>query len=92
MPTVEMTDHLYRYFPQLAKQTITVPAGSVAEVLQAVNTIAPGFSDYILDDHGAVRRHVHLAINESMVIDRKTLSDYVQEDDTVYIFQALTGG
>jgi sulfur carrier protein ThiS len=92
MPTVEMTDHLYRYFPQLAKQTITVPAGSVAAVLQAVNAIAPGFSDYILDDHGAVRRHVHLAINNNIVIDRKSLSDYVQENDTIYIFQALTGG
>lgn len=92
MPSVEMTDHLYRYFPQLAKRTITVPAGSVAEVLNAVNAIAPGFRDYILDEHGALRRHVHLAINDSMVIDRKTLSDYVPEDATVYIFQALTGG
>lgn len=92
MPSVEMTDHLYRYFPQLAQRTITVPTGSVAEVLHAVNEIAPGFSDYILDEHGALRRHVHLAINDSMVIDRKTLSDYVPEDGTVYIFQALTGG
>jgi sulfur carrier protein ThiS len=92
MPRVEMTSHLYRYFPQLEAQTMTVPAGSIAEVLQAVNQKAPGFSDYILDDHGAVRRHVHLAINDNLVIDRKTLSDYVDEDATVYIFQALTGG
>lgn len=92
MPRVEMTDHLYRYFPHLATQTITAPAGSVADVLKAVNELAPGFSDYILDDHGALRRHVHLAINDTIVIDRKTLSDYVGEDGTVYIFQALTGG
>jgi sulfur carrier protein ThiS len=39
-----------------------------------------------------VRRHVHLAINNNIVIDRKSLSDYVQENDTIYIFQALTGG
>lgn len=92
MPTVEMTSHLYRFFPQLAGQPITVPAGSVAEVLKAINDKAPGFCDYILDDHGAVRRHVHLAINDQLVIDRNTLSDFVGEDATLYIFQALTGG
>jgi hypothetical protein len=92
MPSVEMTDHLYRYFPQLAQRTISVPTGSVAEILHAVNEIAPGFCDYIVDEHGALRRHVHLAINDHMVVDRKTLSDFVQDDDTVYIFQALTGG
>ncbi|HEY9202077.1 MAG TPA: MoaD/ThiS family protein [Gammaproteobacteria bacterium] len=92
MPTVEMTQHLYRFFPQLQKQTITVPAGSVAEVLHAVNDIAPGFTDYVLNEHGALRRHVNLSINNTVVIDRKKLSDRVQDNDTVYIFQALSGG
>lgn len=92
MPTVKMTQHLHRFFPQLANQTITVPVGSVAEILNAVNEIAPGFSDYVLDEHGALRRHVNLAINDTIVIDRKTLADCVQEDETVYIFQALSGG
>ncbi|WP_455199755.1 MoaD/ThiS family protein [Kaarinaea lacus] len=92
MPTVEMTQHLYRFFPQLKNRTITVPAGSVAEILNAVNEIAPGFTDYILDEQGALRRHVNLSIDESMVVDRKTLSDRVQDDGTVYIFQALSGG
>ena len=92
MPTVEMTQHLYRFFPQLANRTITVPAGSVAEILQAINEIAPGFTDYILDEHGALRRHVNLSINDSLVIDRKTLSDRVKDNGTVYIFQALSGG
>jgi len=92
MPTVEMTQHLYRFFPKLKNQMITIPAGSVAEVLSAVNEIAPGFSDYILDEHGALRRHVNLSINDVIVIDRKKLSDRVQEEETLYIFQALSGG
>ncbi|MCX4186648.1 MoaD/ThiS family protein [Methylophaga sp. OBS4] len=92
MASVEMTDHLYRFFPQLENRTITVPAGPVAEVLNAINDIAPGFTDYVLDEHGALRRHVHLAINDSIVIDRKKLSDFVPADGTVYIFQALSGG
>lgn len=92
MPVVELTRHLYRFFPALENRTIRVPAGSVAEILMAVNEMAPGFSDYVLDERGALRRHVRLCINDAIVIDRKALSDRVPEDGTVYIFQALTGG
>jgi len=92
MPTVEMTQHLYRFFPQLQNRTITVPVGSVAEILSAVNEIAPGFTDYVLDDHGALRRHVNMCVNDTIVIDKKTLTDRVPDDGTVFIFQALSGG
>lgn len=92
MPVVQMTQHLYRFFPQLENRTITVPAGSVADVLRAVNETAPGFADYVLDEHGALRRHVTLCIDDTIVIDRKTLSDRVPDGGTVYIFQALSGG
>lgn len=92
MPTVQMTPHLYRFFPQLEDQAVTVPAGSVKEALHAVNDLAPGFTDYVLDDHGALRRHVNMGINDAIVIDRKTLSDRVPENGTLFIFQALSGG
>lgn len=92
MPTVEMTPHLYRFFPGLKNRQITVPAGSVAETLREIDKIAAGFSDYILDERGALRRHVNICINSTMLIDKRTLSDKVPEDGTVYIFQALSGG
>lgn len=92
MATVEMTPHLYRFFPVFENRTITVQAGSVAEILRAVNEIAPGFTDYVLDERGALRRHVNLCINDFVVIDRTTLSDCVPDDGTVFIFQALSGG
>lgn len=92
MPTVEITPHLYRYFPVLESRAIHVPPGSVAEVLRAVNAIAPGFTDYVLDERGALRRHVSLSVNNTLVIDRKNLSDHVPEEGSLYIFQALTGG
>jgi sulfur-carrier protein len=60
--------------------------------LCAINEIAPGFTDYVLDEHGALRRHVNLCINDTIVIDKKTLSDSVPDNATVYIFQALSGG
>lgn len=92
MPRVEMTQHLYRFFPQLKNRMITVPAGSVAEILLAINEIAPGFTDYVLDERGALRRHVNLCINDTIVIDKIKLSDRVPDDGTVYIFQSLSGG
>lgn len=92
MPTVEMTSHLYQFFPALKDRTISVPPGSVAEVLQKINEIAPGFTAYIIDERGALRRHVNVSINDNLVIDRKALSDYVPDDGVLYIFQALSGG
>jgi len=92
MPGVEMTQQLYRFFPQLKNRIITVPAGTVAEVISAVNEIAPGFSDYVLNEHGALRKHVNLCINNTVVIDKIKLTDYVAENQTVYIFQSLSGG
>ena len=92
MPTVKISGHLFRYFPQLDNREITTPAGSVAEVLDAVNELVPGFSNYIVDEHGALRRHVLVSVNDMLVVDRKKLSDRVPDDGTLYIFQALTGG
>ncbi len=92
MPRVEMTQHLYRFFPQLENRMITVSAGSVAEALLAIDEIAPGFTDYVLDEHGALRRHVNISINDNIVIDKIKLSDRIPDDGTVYIFQSLSGG
>ncbi len=92
MPVVKMTPHLYRFFPALEQHTVQVPTGSVAEILRAINDIAPGFTDYVLDERGSLRQHVNFCINDAMVIDRKTLSDRVPDGATVYIFQALSGG
>lgn len=35
---------------------------------------------------------VNLSINNTMVVDRKKLTDHVPDDATLYIFQALSGG
>ena len=92
MPTVDITRHLHRFFPALQGRVIAVPAGSVAEVLRAVDQLAPGFIDYVLDERGALRRHVALSIDNRIVVDRDTLSDRVPADGVVHVFQALTGG
>lgn len=92
MPQVQMTHHLYQFFPKLKSLTINVPAGPMSEALVAINALAPGFTDYILDEQGALRRHVNISINNTMIIDKLKLSDCIPEDATVYIFQSLSGG
>jgi molybdopterin synthase sulfur carrier subunit len=57
-----------------------------------VDALSPGFLDYVLDERGALRRHVSVFIGEDMVIDRDRLSDRVADGGTVFVFQALSGG
>jgi sulfur carrier protein ThiS len=47
---------------------------------------------YVLDDQGAVRRHVAVYVNGTAIRDRAKLSDPVVPKDEIYVFQALTGG
>jgi sulfur carrier protein ThiS len=92
MASVEITPHLHRFFPALQGRGIEVEAGPVRDVLRAVDALAPGFADYVLDERGALRRHVALSIDGRIVVDREALSDRVGEASVVHVFQALTGG
>ena len=92
MIQVVVASQLFRFFPVLKDRTLTVEATTAAEAIRAVNDIAPGFSDYVLDERGTLRRHVSVFVGEEMIIDRETLSDPVPEGGTVFVFQALSGG
>lgn len=92
MPRVELTRHLFQFFPQLKGKEIEVDATTAAEVVRALEAMAPGFSFYVCDERGALRTHVNMFIGEEVVADRKHLSDRVEPDGRVYIMQALSGG
>ena len=47
---------------------------------------------YVLDDAGAVRKHVAVFVNGDLIEDRTGLSDAIGADETVHVFQALSGG
>jgi sulfur-carrier protein len=55
----------------------------------AVNPLARG---YVLDDQGALRRHMTIFLDGAAIRDRTRLSDVVTPDSTIYVFQALSGG
>jgi sulfur carrier protein ThiS len=64
----------------------------LCEALAAVFASRPTLRGYVLDDQGALRRHVAVYINGRPVRDRARLGDPVGPDDEVYVFQALSGG
>jgi hypothetical protein len=52
----------------------------------------PTVRGYVLDDVGAVRKHVALFVDNDLITDRATLTDAVGEQSTIHVFQALSGG
>jgi predicted phage tail protein len=92
VPTVELTNHLYQFFPGLRGRTLTVEARTVAEVVRALEAMAPGFAFYVCDEAGRLRQHVNVFVGNERVTDRGTLSDPLEPGSRVSIIQALSGG
>ena len=92
MVTVELTRHLFAFFPALEGKEIAVEASTVAEVVQEMERIAPGFAFYICDERGRLRRHVNVFVGDEMLADRDRLTDRVAPGTRVLIMQALSGG
>ncbi len=92
VPRVELTKHLYQFFPELEGNDLVVEAETVAEVVRALDAIAPGIAFYVCDERGRLRQHVNVFIEEEPVIDRRALTDRVQPGSRVFILQALSGG
>ncbi len=91
MAQVTFTRHLLRFFPSLP-ETEEVAGATVRELLDALDRRYPGFSGYIVDELGRLRRHVNVFVREEPIYDRETLADKVAPGDKVHIMQALSGG
>jgi sulfur carrier protein ThiS len=89
MPTVEFAPALTRHVP-CPRQELGV--GSLADVLDRSFAIAPALRAYVLDEQGAVRKHVAVFVNGEMIPNRNDLTRVLERDDRVHVIQALTGG
>lgn len=92
MVQVELTRHLFTFFPQLQGIELSIEAATVAEVVQALELQAPGIAFYICDERGRLRQHVNIFIGMDMIRDRRGLSDKLAAGEKVTILQALSGG
>ena len=89
MATVCFTQNLQRH----VHLPNTPAAGrSVREVLDAVFRDHPAARSYVLEDDGALRKHMAVFVDGSAIADRTTLSDPVGESSEVWVMQALSGG
>jgi molybdopterin converting factor small subunit len=61
-------------------------------VLDAYFARHPAVRTYVLDDTGAVRRHVTVFVGNDQVAHRDALRQPVAGGTTVHLFQALSGG
>ncbi len=90
MPEVSFTSNLKRFFPDLEKTH--VKGETVMDILEAVNARYPGIKDYIVDEHGQLRKHVNIFLDNELISDKIKLSDTVNPKTSAYFMQALSGG
>ena len=89
MVAVEFAPAIHRHVICVRQQ---VEAATVREALDAVFAQQSAVRAYVLDDQGALRKHVALFVDGEQVRDRQQLSDPLRGDAEIYIVQALSGG
>jgi molybdopterin synthase sulfur carrier subunit len=89
MPKVAFTGNLQRLIEAPEAQ---VDGKTVREALDAAFAKNPRLRGYILDDQGALRRHVIVFVGGEAVTDRVGLSDPVAKEAEIAVLQALSGG
>jgi sulfur carrier protein ThiS len=89
MPTVEFAPALTRH---VACPPQTVDASTLRTALDRAFEAAPRLRHYVLDEQGAVRKHVAVFVNARMISRRDQLDIALAPADKVMVIQALTGG
>jgi sulfur-carrier protein len=89
MPTVEFAPALTRH---VACPPQSVEAQTLRGALDAAFRAAPPLRNYVLDEQGAVRKHVAVFVNAQMIRNRAELDVPLGAQDKVMVIQALTGG
>jgi len=89
MAHVTFTQNIQRH---VACPPAEARGSTVREVLEGVFAANPRAREYVLDDQGAVRRHMVVFVDGRQIRDRVRLTDLVPPDGEVCVMQALSGG
>ncbi len=71
---------------------VDVEGATISEVLSALESQHPGFSDKLFDDSGALVRYVNVFVDDDDVRFMDGLETPVPDGATVSIMQAVAGG
>ncbi len=89
MPRVVFTPNLQRH---VACPAVDVAGATVREALERVFVDNPRLRGYVVDEHGALRKHMAVFVDGQQLVDRAALSDAVTAGAEIYVMQALSGG
>ena len=89
MATVSFTPNIQRH---VVCPTTQAAGATVREVLDHVFAENPPARTYVLDDQGALRKHMTVFVDGRTIVDRVKLSDPVGATSSIFVFQALSGG
>ena len=89
MVSLSFTPNLLRHVEVPAAQ---LDGDTVRDILEQYFQHNPKVRSYVLDDQGALRKHVAIFLNQEMIRDRVRLSDAVGSNDDIFVAQALSGG
>ena len=90
MAKVVLTTNLRKYTGGVTETEAN--GTNVADLLLDLEKRLPGLRAYVVNETGALRRHVNIFVDGEPVGDRAALSDSLNPDSTVHILQALSGG
>ena len=71
---------------------VEVPGQTVGDALRALGERHPGVVSRVLDEQGAVRRHVNVFIGERSIRDAAGLATPLQDGCSISLLAAVSGG
>ena len=89
MATVRFIQNIQRH---VACPTRDVEGSTVRAVLDNYFRDNERARGYVLEETGAVRRHMVVFVDGDLIHDRDTLADAVKPDSVIDVIQALSGG
>jgi hypothetical protein len=89
MPQVFFTANLRRH---VDCASMAAGGATVREVLAQVFAAQDRLGAYVLDDEGALRKHMTILVDGRRISDLERLSDPVGPSSEVWVMQALSGG
>jgi sulfur carrier protein ThiS len=94
---VVLASALARWLPQTAASeggevSLDIPGSTVADALEHLFAQHPVLRGYVVDERGALRRHVALFVDGTAIHHNSDLQQALGEHAEVYVMQALSGG
>jgi molybdopterin converting factor small subunit len=90
--TIALPGALQPYAAGSHEVVLDARGGTVGDALGALAGRYPGVVDRVVDESGAVRRHVNVFVDGDDIRFLRGLATAVREGSTIVIFPAVSGG